>query len=86
MQAAAEKAVTEELDAKGAKYGVTQGALITRARLASLADLPAGADARHAVEIILALYESARRGGERISLPLAADTPAVGFPSPKKRK
>eukprot|EP01037_Dinobryon_pediforme_P008244 gene8244-8328_t len=29
LQAAAEKAVTEELDAKGAKFGVTQGALIT---------------------------------------------------------
>lgn len=38
-----------------------------------------GADARHAVEIILAIYESARRGGERIHLPLAHDFPAVPF-------
>jgi predicted dehydrogenase len=40
-----------------------------------------GADARHAVEIILAIYESARRGGERIYLPLPHDFPAVGFPN-----
>ncbi|HEX8550105.1 MAG TPA: Gfo/Idh/MocA family oxidoreductase [Abditibacteriaceae bacterium] len=39
-----------------------------------------GADARHAVEIILAIYESARRGGERIRLPLAGDFEAKGFP------
>ncbi|MBV9864845.1 MAG: Gfo/Idh/MocA family oxidoreductase [Abitibacteriaceae bacterium] len=39
-----------------------------------------GQDARHAVEVILAIYESARRGGERIKLPLKADSPATGFP------
>jgi UDP-N-acetyl-2-amino-2-deoxyglucuronate dehydrogenase len=39
-----------------------------------------GDDARHAVEIILAIYESARRGGERIYLPLKEDFAAVGFP------
>ena len=39
-----------------------------------------GEDARHAVEIILAIYESARRGGEKIHLPLPYDFPAVGFP------
>jgi predicted dehydrogenase len=39
-----------------------------------------GEDARHAVEIILAIYESARRGGEKIRLPLPHDFPAVGFP------
>ncbi len=39
-----------------------------------------GADGRHAVEIILAIYESARRGGEKMHLPLPEDFPAVGFP------
>jgi len=39
-----------------------------------------GDDARHAVEIILAIYESARRGGEKIDLPLEKDFPARGFP------
>jgi predicted dehydrogenase len=39
-----------------------------------------GEDTRHAVEIILAIYESARRGGEKIHLPLTQDFPAVGFP------
>jgi hypothetical protein len=32
-----------------------------------------GEDARHAVEIILAIYESARRAGEKIHLPLQED-------------
>jgi predicted dehydrogenase len=44
-----------------------------------------GADGRHAVEIILAIYESARRGGERLYLPLEGDFPSVGFPKDKKK-
>lgn len=39
-----------------------------------------GSDARHAVEIILAIYESGRRGGERIHLPLKEDFLARPFP------